>query len=84
MRNARHPCPVSHCHNARQRWAAVCRRCFDRLPVDYRAAFKRARDARDVNAKHAAGVAARDWLNAHAPDVAAARMIGDLREMMDG
>lgn len=71
IHNARHPCPVSYCTNARQRWAAVCQPCYRRLPSDIRAAFARARELRRVDMKYAAGVTARDWLNAHPPWAAA-------------
>ncbi len=67
MRNARHPCPVSYCGNARDRWAAVCKSCYRRLPADVIAKFHEARELRRADLKFKAGVAARDWLNAHAP-----------------
>jgi hypothetical protein len=67
LRNARHPCPVSYCTNARLRWMAVCPACYRRLPGDIIAAFREARTLRRADMKFKAGVKARDWLNAHPP-----------------
>lgn len=77
MRNAAHPCPVVGCTNLRLRWAAVCPACWRRLPSDIKVMFDRAKAARDRAARARAGIAARDWLNAHPNADAIARACGD-------
>lgn len=77
MRSAAHLCPVQGCGCLRERWQEVCRRCFRRLPADIKAMFDRAKASRDGAARARAGIAARDWLNAHPIADAIARACGD-------
>jgi hypothetical protein len=77
MRSAAHPCPVAACGNLRDRWAAVCRSCWRRLPEDLRRRIKQARAAKAAHRVAAAEMAAVAWLNAHPVSEAIARACGD-------
>jgi hypothetical protein len=77
MRSAAHPCPVAACSNTRQRWQAVCRACWRRLPVDLTAVIQQAKQMKAPHLRARAEMAATAWLNAHPIADAIARICGE-------
>ena len=73
------PCAVQGCGRVHPFWQAVCSTCWPLLPVDYRAAIRKARDARAKHLEAKASIAAVEWLNIRSPWAEAARRTGDDR-----
>ncbi|MEK9212297.1 hypothetical protein [Sphingomonas sp. 2378] len=55
----------------------MCDSCWPLLPVDLRAAIRKARDARAKHREAVASIAATQWLNDHSPWALAAQRVGD-------
>lgn len=65
------------CGGRRERWQAVCRDCWKRVPADLRDAIRAAQASKARHLEAKAAMEATDWLRAHPAGAAAARITGE-------
>lgn len=77
MSAERNTCPVTLCRNSKFWRHATCRSCWRRIPADLRQAIDDGVAARAPHREALAAIAAVNWLNAHPPSAAVARVCGE-------